>query len=50
MNFGGYFEIDKKLGEAILTLWNTHFREIAEAEKVKAKEKVKLSTRGAVIL
>ena len=31
------FEIDKKLGEAILKLWNTHFREIAEKEKLKAK-------------
>ena len=31
------FPIDKKLGEAILKLWNTHFREIAEAEKVKEK-------------
>lgn len=39
------FEIDKKLGEAILKLWNTHFREIAEAEK--AKEKAKLT--GGVI-
>ena len=41
------FEIDKKLGEAILKLWNTHFREIAEAEK--AKEKLKAS-KGTVIL
>ena len=24
------FKIDKKLGEAILTLWNTHYREIEE--------------------
>lgn len=29
------FAIDKKLGEAILKLWNSHFREIAEAEKAK---------------
>lgn len=28
------FDIDKKLGEAILKLWNTHFREIAEREKI----------------
>lgn len=41
------FEIDKKLGQAILKLWNTHYREIAEAEKLKAKEKV---MKGAVIL
>jgi hypothetical protein len=41
------FEIDKKLGEAILKLWNTHFREIAEAEKVKEKLK---ASRGTVIL
>lgn len=39
------FEIDKKLGEAILKLWNTHFREIAEKEKLKAK----IAT-GAVVL
>lgn len=39
------FEIDKKLGEAILKLWNTHFREIAEKEKLKAK----IAT-GAIIL
>lgn len=30
------FSIDKKLGNAILELWNKHFREIAEAEKKKA--------------
>lgn len=41
------FNIDKKLGEAILKLWNEHFREIAEAEK--AKEKAKLST-GSIVL
>ena len=35
------FEIDKKLGESILKLWNTHFREIAEAEKAKEKLKAK---------
>lgn len=35
------FEIDKKLGEAILKLWNTHFREIAEAEKLKTKPSIK---------
>ena len=32
------FKIDKKLGEAILKLWNEHFREIAEAEKQKEKK------------
>ena len=31
------FPIDKKLGNAILELWNKHFREIAEAEKQKEK-------------
>ena len=41
------FEIDKKLGEAILKLWNTHFREIAEAEKLKEKSKL---TKSVVIL
>lgn len=39
------FPIDKKLGQAILKLWNDHYREIAEAEKAKSK-----STKGAVIL
>ena len=32
------FPIDKKLGNAILELWNKHFREIAEAEKEKEKK------------
>lgn len=31
------FTIDKKLGQAILKLWNDHYREIAEAEKIKSK-------------
>lgn len=35
------FEIDKKLGESILKLWNTHFRAIAEAEKAKEKSLIK---------
>lgn len=39
------FDIDKKLGQAILKLWNTHYREIAEAEK--AKEKI---MKGTVVL
>ena len=39
------FPIDKKLGNAILELWNKHFREIAEAEKLKEK---KLYTGGIV--
>lgn len=39
------FPIDKKLGEAILKLWNTHYREIAEAEKLKEKT---LATGGIV--
>lgn len=39
------FNIDKKLGEAILKLWNIHFREIAEAEKLKEK---KIATGGIV--
>ena len=34
------FNIDKKLGNAILELWNKHFREIAEKEK---------STAGGVV-
>ena len=32
------FSIDKKLGNALLELWNKHFREIAEAEKTKEKK------------
>lgn len=42
------FDIDKKLGEAILKLWNTHFRAIAEEEK--AKEKTKASSDKIVLL
>lgn len=34
------FPIDKKLGNSILELWNKHFREIAEAEKLKEKKKL----------
>lgn len=41
------FNIDKKLGNAILELWNKHFREIAEAEKLKEK---KPATRRTIIL
>ena len=39
------FPIDKKLGSAILELWNKHYREIAEAEKLKEK---KLAISGIV--
>ena len=38
------FDIDKKLEEAILKLWNTHFREIAEKEKLKEKAKASMGT------
>ena len=41
------FDIDKKIGNSILELWNKHFREVAEMEK--AKERTRLS-RGPVIL
>ncbi|MDE6947565.1 MAG: PD-(D/E)XK nuclease family protein [Anaeroplasmataceae bacterium] len=41
------FKIDKKLGEAILKLWNEHFREIAEKEKAKEKAK---TIGGTVVL
>ena len=44
------FEIDKQLGEAILKLWNTHFREIAEKEKAKEKTKEEKTVRRPVIL
>lgn len=43
------FNIDRKLGNAILELWNKHFREIAEAEKEKEK-KAEGIIRGPVIL
>ena len=43
------FNIDKKLGNSILELWNRHFREIAEAEKSKEKEK-KSIIREPVVL
>lgn len=38
------FEIDKKLGNSILELWNKHFREISEKEKLKAKASITKST------
>ena len=41
------FDIDKKIGNSILELWNKHFREVAETEK--AKERTRLS-RGPIIL
>jgi hypothetical protein len=31
------FPINKKLGNSILELWNIHYREIAEKEKLKEK-------------
>ena len=33
------FDIDKKIGNSILELWNKHYREISEAEKLKEKAK-----------
>lgn len=39
------FDIDTELGKAILKLWNTHFREIAEKEKAKEKER-----KGTIVL
>ena len=41
------FDIDKKIGNSILELWNKHFREVAELEK--AKEKAKLSKRVVIL-
>ena len=35
------FSIDKKLGNAILELWNKHYKEIAEKEKLSHKRGVK---------
>lgn len=43
------FTIDKKLGNAILELWNKHFREIAEAEKLKEKETEKTIKKPVVL-
>jgi len=42
------FPIDKKLGNAILELWNKHFRELAEADKLKEK-KSKILRRPIVL-
>ena len=39
------FSIDKKLGNALLELWNKHFRELAEAEKAKEKKTI---TEGVI--
>lgn len=39
------FDIDKKLGNSILELWNKHYREIAEAEKQKTKV-----SKGTIVL
>ena len=41
------FDIDKKIGNSILELWNKHYREISEAEKLKEKAK---TTKRTVIL
>ena len=41
------FDIDKKIGNSILELWNKHFREIAEAEK--AKERKRLVSRTVIL-
>ena len=43
------FNIDKKLGNAILELWNKHFREIAEAEKLKEKKKESIVRRPVIL-
>ena len=40
------FEIDKKIGNSILELWNKHYREIAEAEK----QKTKIRNKGTIVL
>ena len=43
------FDIDKKLGNAILELWNKHFREIAETEKLKEKKKEETKRRSVIL-
>ena len=39
------FDIDKKIGNSILELWNKHYREIAELEKQKTKV-----SKGSIVL
>lgn len=41
------FDINKNISNSILKLWDIHFKEIAEAEKLKEKEK---PTKGVLIL
>ena len=43
------FNIDKKLGNAILELWNKHFREIAEKEKLKEKKAEGIMRRPVIL-
>lgn len=43
------FEINKKLGNSILELWNYHFRGIAELERAK-QEQQKLASKHSIIL
>ena len=43
------FNIDKKLGNAILELWNKHFREIAEKEKLKEKKAEGIIRRPVIL-
>lgn len=44
------FEIDRQLGNALLKLWNKHFREIAEAEKAKTHKCDGIKKKETVIL
>ena len=41
------FDINKNISNSILKLWDIHFKEIAETEKLKEKEK---PTKGVLIL
>ena len=43
------FTIDKKLGNSLLYLWNEHFREIAETEKIKAKKRESALRRPIIL-
>jgi hypothetical protein len=44
------FNIDKKLGNSILELWNKHYRTIAEAQKILEKEGASVAVKKEPII
>ena len=44
------FNIDKKLGNSILELWNKHYRTIAEAQKILEKEGASVTVKKEPII